>query len=134
MGEDQDLYFRMSEKTPIVYCRLPLTAYRMAVQSSLCATYDASELHPAYIRLEQRALQKQMPESLRPAAIRLVSEARITQIRSALMAGERSLAFRRLAKAWRGAVSRRWWLVWPCVLLQRPMLSSFGKRRRKTAH
>lgn len=134
MGEDQDLYFRMSEKTAVIYCPLPLTAYRMAVQSSLCATYDASELHPAYVRLEQRALQKQMPEKLRSAAIRLVSEARITEVRKALMAGERILAFRQLAKAWRGVVSRRWWVSLAMCFVATPSAVQFWENlRKKTA-
>jgi hypothetical protein len=110
MGEDQDLYFRMAEKSPFAYCPLPLTSYRMEVNDSLCATYQGSVLFPAYLRLEQRALNRQMPDRLISSALRLVAEARITDVRSALMLGYRYQGVKQLLVAWRGIVSRRWWV------------------------
>lgn len=118
MGEDQDLFFRLAEKSSIAYCPSQLTAYRMAVGESLCALYQGDVLFPAHLRLEQRALNRQLPDSLRKSALRLVTEARISSVRTKLMAGLRYQGFKQLLGIWRGVVSRRWWvslLMCACV-------------------
>lgn len=110
-AEDQDLWFRVAEKYRLAYCPAPLAGYRMEVTGSLCAIYKPpSSLSPAYLRLEQRALDGQMPDNLRNSALRLVVEAKITVVRSTLIDGRRYDAFMQLLNAWRGMVSRRWWV------------------------
>jgi glycosyltransferase involved in cell wall biosynthesis len=131
MAEDQDLYFRMSEKTAIVYCPLQLTAYRMEVQGSLCAIQNDTLLYPAHIRLEQRAFNQHMPEKLRSDALKLVSQTRITTVRSALMAGQRFLACQRLVMAWRGVISQRWWISLVMCLVASPSMVCFWENWRK---
>lgn len=110
-GEDQDLWFRLSEKSSLAYCPARLVGYRMDVSGSLCATHQRPQsLMPVYTRLEQRALDGIMPSGLRKAALRLVAENKITLVRQLLGSGQRFLALKHLLKAWRGMVSKRWWI------------------------
>lgn len=109
-AEDQDLWFRLAEKYRLAYCPAPLVGYRQEVEGSLCAIYKPRSLSPAYIRLEQRALDRQMPDNLRNSALKLVAEAKITSARSTLMNGRRCAAFIQLLNVWRGMPSRRWWV------------------------
>jgi glycosyltransferase involved in cell wall biosynthesis len=111
MGEDQDLFFRLVEKTALAYCSLALTAYRIEVNGSLVDIYQGNKFYPAYMRLEQRALNRQMPDRLRAAALKLVSEPKITAARYDLMVGHRYQGFKQLLSAWRGMTSRRWWVT-----------------------
>lgn len=135
MGEDQDLYFRIAEKFSFVYCHLPLIGYRMEVNGSLCATYEGSCLFPAYLRLEQRALNKQMSERLIPAAIRLVAGARITVVRHSLIVGRRYQACKELLGVWRGMVSLRWWITLVMCLFATPtVVQRWEQWRNQKAH
>lgn len=110
MGEDLDLWFRLAEPFGLVYCPSTLVAYRTEVAGSLIATHEVSSLLPAFARLEQRALRRQIPKRLRVSAIRYVAEARITVARLQLIKGARSKALKYLLCAWRGVGSRRWWV------------------------
>lgn len=123
-AEDHDLWFRLAEKFRLAYCPAPLVGYRMQVDDSLCAIYDFRSLSPAYIRLEQRALDRQPPDNLRKSALRLVAEAKINFVRSALIEGRRYDAFIQLLNAWRGLASRRWWLSLMMCLAGSPALVS----------
>ncbi|WP_394754507.1 glycosyltransferase family 2 protein [Crenothrix sp.] len=111
MAEDQDLYFRLCEKSAFAYCSLPLAGYRIGINDSLCATYEGSCLFPAYLRVEQRALNREMPDRLRSSALRMVAEARISLARNSLMTGQRYQGVKELLGVWRGMVSRRWWVT-----------------------
>jgi glycosyltransferase involved in cell wall biosynthesis len=116
MGEDQDLFFRLAEKSSLAYCKESLTGYRIEVNDSLCAIYRGNVLFPAYLRLEQRALMRQIPDRLRYSALQLVADTRITAARTTLIIGHRYEAFKQLLIAWRGVVSRRWWVsVLMCI-------------------
>lgn len=110
MCEDQDLYFRLIEKSAFAYCSQPLTAYRKGVDDSLCSTYQGSSLFPAYLRLEQRALNGQMPERMRSSALMMAAELRISDARHTLIAGQRYQGFKQLLGIQRGMMSRRWWV------------------------
>ncbi|WEF35674.1 glycosyltransferase family 2 protein [Pseudoduganella chitinolytica] len=107
LGEDQDLWFRVGERYPLVYCPLPLVAYRMDVAGSLVITQARRKLTPVYERLEQRALAGHIRGSEGRAALRLVAHARVGIARQHMEAGERGRA---LAELWRGrrAWSRHW--------------------------
>ena len=110
-AEDQDLWFRIAEKSRLAFCPAPLVGYRQEVDGSLCAINELHcSLSPAYIRLEQRALDRQLPDSLRNSALRLVDDAKITVTRSILIDGRRYDAFMQLLKARGGMASRRWWV------------------------
>jgi cellulose synthase/poly-beta-1,6-N-acetylglucosamine synthase-like glycosyltransferase len=110
MGEDQDLFFRLAEQSAVAHCPLALTAYRVGLNDSLCATYQGSCVFPTHVRLEQRALNRQMPDRLRSSALRWVTDLRITSARRTLMAGQRYKSFKQLLAVSRGIVSIRWWL------------------------
>lgn len=110
-AEDQDLWFRLAEKSRLAYCPAPLVGYRKEVNGSLCSIYKPCLLMaPAYSRLEQRALDQQFPNNHRNSALRLVAEFKISLARSILMDGHRYDAFIQLLNAWRGMPSIRWWV------------------------
>ncbi|MDO9213744.1 MAG: glycosyltransferase family A protein [Methylococcales bacterium] len=112
-AEDQDLWFRLAEKTPLAYCPAPLVGYRMEVAGSLCAINEprSSVMSACYLRLEQRALDRQFPDKHRNSALRLVTESKVTSARNTLMEGRRYHAFIQLISTWRnGWISRRWWV------------------------
>jgi glycosyltransferase involved in cell wall biosynthesis len=110
LGEDQDLYFRLVEKSSMVYCPIPLVGYRIDVEGSLCTTSDM-QLLPVYKRLELRALHRQIPEKHRSAALRLVTEAKVTLARNLIIVGRRHDAWLELPSVRRGVISRRWWVT-----------------------
>lgn len=109
-AEDQDLWFRLVEKSPLAYCPAQLVGYRTDVEGSLCAIHSLPPFSPAYRRLEQRALARKLPDNLRYSALRLVAESKIGLARHAVIDGRRYDAFIQLLGAWRGIDSRRWWV------------------------
>ncbi|QGZ41787.1 glycosyltransferase involved in cell wall biosynthesis [Pseudoduganella flava] len=106
-GEDQDLWFRLAERHRLVYCPLPLVGYRMEVLGSLNSRQAKRELMPAFVRLEQRALQGQITGTERRAALRMVADLRAGIARDHLVAGNRSAALSELWRA-RRACSSHW--------------------------
>jgi glycosyltransferase involved in cell wall biosynthesis len=124
-SEDLDLWFRLGEKYRLVYCPAALAGYRMEVTDSLCATYKPDALLPVFIRIEQRALERLMPDELRNSALRLVAEEKISVARRTLITGHRYDAVIQLLKIGRGMASRRWWtslimcLAAPSVIVSR---------------
>jgi glycosyltransferase involved in cell wall biosynthesis len=109
MGEDLDLWFRLMEKLQLIYCPSPLVAYRVAVAGSLVASNSVRTLLPALARLEKRALDGETPARMREAALWLVSDARVSLARTALLDGRRHAALRQLATIRRGPCAKRWW-------------------------
>jgi glycosyltransferase involved in cell wall biosynthesis len=110
-SEDHDLWFRIAERSRLAYCPAQLVGYRKEVEGSLCAIYEPQcSLLPTYIRLEQRAVDRQPQDGLRNSALRLVDENKITVVRRLIMNGRRYDAFMQLLNARRGIVSRRWWV------------------------
>jgi len=124
-GEDQDLWFRIAEKSVLAYCPSPLVGYRKEVNDSLCANHEPQcSLSPTFIRLEQRAVSRKSPDRLRDSALRLVDESKITVVRRLIMNGRRYDAFMQLLNARRGMVSRRWWASLIMCLVVSPALVS----------
>jgi glycosyltransferase involved in cell wall biosynthesis len=123
-SEDLDLWFRLGEKYRLVYCPAVLVGYRVEVEGSLSATYKPSSLLPVFIRMEQRALGRLIPEELRNSALRLVTEEKISVARRALIAGHRYDAVIKLLKIGRGIVSRRWWSSLIMCLVAPPFIVS----------
>ncbi len=117
MGEDLDLWFRLSEKSALIYCPSPLVAYRNT-EGSLCMTNQALTLLPVYSRIEQRALNGQIPDKLRTSALQVVTDAKVTRARNLLMAGRRYDACKALISSiFQGLGNRRWWVtIAMCVL------------------
>ena len=130
LGEDQDVWFRLSEKSSMAYCNAQLVGYRIDVEGSLCATNEVLFLLPVYERLEQRALSCQLPERLRRSALRLVTEMRITLARTYLMRSRRFEAGTQLHRAWRGIVSRRWWVSLAMCFLANPKIIRYWEESR----
>lgn len=111
MGEDLDLWFRIGQRSPLVFVPAQLTAYRLGLQESLTATHVVRDLLPSWSRLEERALHGNMPEAFRTSALRLVAHERIMLARAALADGRRAAAIRHLRKAWRGMGIPGWWVT-----------------------
>jgi glycosyltransferase involved in cell wall biosynthesis len=123
-AEDLDLWFRLAEKSRIAYCPAPLVAYRRDVDGSLVAIGDRSVLMPAFARLEQRALARQLPDKLRNSALKLVAETKITVARMTLINGQWADALMQLINAWRGMGSKRWWVSLMMCMIASPVLAS----------
>lgn len=134
LGEDQDLWFRLSEKSSIAYCDAQLVGYRVDVEGSLCATNKVIDLPPVYERLERRALNRQLPSRLRRSALRLVAENRITVARTTIMRGLRIQAGIQLFKAWRGIISRRWWVSLAMCFAAAPAMIRHWNQWRAQTH
>jgi hypothetical protein len=130
LGEDQDLWFRLSEQSSMAYCNAQLVGYRVDVEGSLCATNEVLYLLPVYERLERRALSRQLPGKLRRSALRLVAENRITVARTTIMRGRRFEAGSQLFKAWRGITSRRWWVSLAMCVFASPSMTAQWERWR----
>lgn len=112
MGEDLDLWYRLTEKTLLAYNPTPLAAYRHT-EGSLCDVNKIqTSLLGVYSRIEQRLLQGQMPDRLRSSALKLVAKAKVTRARNLLLAGRRYEACMVLLNGLpRGLRSRRWWVT-----------------------
>lgn len=112
MGEDLDLWYRLTEKTLLAYNPSPLAAYRHT-EGSLCDVNKIqTSLLGVYSRIEQRVLQGQMPDRLRSSALKLVTKAKETRARNLLLAGRRLDACMVLLNGLAlGLRSRRWWVT-----------------------
>ncbi|WP_167773012.1 glycosyltransferase family 2 protein [Ramlibacter humi] len=127
-GEDLDLWFRVSERTPIALIDVPLAGYRVGQQDSLSVVHRPREL-PAWTgRLRERVNCEGFNPVRRRSALTLVAQMHVTEARVALVAGERGKAIAhwlRGAAAW---TTPRWWLTafmlaWPAEAVrahQRP--------------
>ncbi len=111
VGEDLDLWFRLSEKTPIALVHLPLAAYREAVPGSLSTEHKISNVPPFFERIRSRALSGQLTPAQRHSALWLVAQHEVTLARMAVVAGERALGLRWLLRGRHAARGRRWWLT-----------------------
>jgi glycosyltransferase involved in cell wall biosynthesis len=124
-AEDQDLWFRIAEKSLLAYCSMPLVGYRKDVDESLCSIYELEcILPPTFVRLEQRAVDRQPPDRVRNSALRLVDQCKITLARRLVMNGRRYDAFIELLNARREMISRRWWVSLMMCLLASPVFIS----------
>jgi glycosyltransferase involved in cell wall biosynthesis len=111
MGEDLDLWFKLAGAADLVFCPAQLAGYRMDVTGSLCATNKVRSLLPAFVRLEQRALRNESLPKHRSSALRLVTEARVTMARAAVLDGSTLDAIKMLHNTPRGIWVGRWWVT-----------------------
>jgi glycosyltransferase involved in cell wall biosynthesis len=123
MGEDLDLWFKLAARSDLVFCPAQISAYRINVPGSLCATNHIRSLLPAFARLEQRALRNELLPKHRSAALRLVTEDKVTMARVALMGGFRFAAMKKLLNAPRGIWVRRWWVTLIMCLVGSPSIA-----------
>jgi len=124
VGEDLDLWFRLSEETPIALIHLPLAAYREAVAGSLSTQHKISCVPPFFERIRNRALSEQMTPSQRRSALWLVAQHEVTLARMAVTAGQRTLGLRWLLRGRHAARGRRWWLTLAMTLFFPDLLVS----------
>lgn len=132
MGEDQDLWFRLSEHLNLIYCPEKLAAYRNNVSDSLCLTIKPETLLPVFVRLENRARQGVLRKNSRASALLLVAYERTSVARYLIARGRRMNAFCELIRAFRTMTKKRWWMtLFMCLFGSPTMLHNLEKRRDK---
>jgi hypothetical protein len=109
-GEDLDLWFRVSDTSPVALVKTPLAAYRQ-LQSGLSVTHEVRTLPPFLVRMQKRAMNGELPERHRKAAVWFVGQQAVTQARTALSAGHRRAALFSLWQGRRVFYTRRWQLT-----------------------
>ncbi|WP_156385584.1 glycosyltransferase family 2 protein [Ramlibacter sp. Leaf400] len=117
-GEDLELWFRLSERTPIALATVPLVGYRTHVHGSLTRRDDARGLPPWVDRMRQRVTAPGFDAARRRSALALIAQFRLSLARDALAAGRRTRAMGLLVQAHHAVGSRRWWFTafmacWP---------------------
>ncbi len=111
VGEDLDLWFRLAEKSPIALVRVPLAAYRVAVQGSLTTQHTAAMFPPFLRRLRDRATSGMLTPTQRHSALWMVAQHQVTLARVAIMRGQRLLGLRWLYRSRHAMRGRRWWVT-----------------------
>jgi glycosyltransferase involved in cell wall biosynthesis len=115
-GEDLDLWFRLTDETPIVLVNAPLAAYRISVHDSLSSRNPVC-MPPWLERMRQRALTGVQPPRYRHSTLWFVAQQQITIARELLAAGQRSDALHYLMQARYAAGGTRWLLTVLMALL-----------------
>lgn len=116
-GEDLDLWFRLSERTPIPLIQTPLLAYRVDVEDSLTSNIQKLEMAPFLRRIRARALDGKLVPALRSSALQLVAQQQVTLARQALASHRRLLGLKFLLYGSRAISSLRWWATAAMMLL-----------------
>ncbi|MDT9001330.1 glycosyltransferase family A protein [Paucibacter sp. APW11] len=93
LGEDQDLWFRLAERTAVAHDNRPLVAYTQAVPNSATTGAVVMDMLPCYQRLAQRLSAGAVPAPMRAGARRLLASHLINLARTNAAAGE-------LRRAW----------------------------------
>jgi hypothetical protein len=107
-GEDLDLWFRLSEVTPIARSTRALLAYREAPMGGLTSQISKLSEAPYLHRMLVRAEKAHLPSTKRSAIVYFVAQQRVSIVRRQLECGQRLKAIRLLAKAWPVMFTRRW--------------------------
>jgi hypothetical protein len=110
-GEDLDLWFRLSERTPIALASVPLAAYRTDVSASLSRVHRSKELPPWVDRMRERVSAQGFDPARRRSALALIAQFRISMAREELAFGRRRDALALLWQARHAMDSRRWWFT-----------------------
>jgi cellulose synthase/poly-beta-1,6-N-acetylglucosamine synthase-like glycosyltransferase len=134
MGEDLDLWFKLAGAADLAFCPAQLAGYRVDVAGSLCATNEVRSLLPVFTRLEQRALRNELLPKHRSAALRLVTEAKVSMARASLVSGSILDALKKLFHTPRGVWARRWWVTFFMCMLGSSTLARYWedwRHRRK---
>jgi len=106
-----DLWFRLAEKAPIALVRVPLAAYRVAVQGSLTTQHTATVLPPFLRRLRDRAMSGLLTPDQCHSALWMVAQHQVTLARVAIIRGQRLLSLRWLYRSRHAMRGRRWWMT-----------------------
>ena len=106
-AEDHDLWFRVSDETPVALVNAPIAAYRLAVPGSL-TTQQPHVLAPYLVRMRERALSGAIPPRHRESALWFVAQQELTLAREYLAVGKRMQAVQWLMLARHVAWGRRW--------------------------
>jgi GT2 family glycosyltransferase len=109
-GEDMDLWFRLAELGPIALHGAALIA-RVWTPDGLSVIHAARSEPLFLLRLEARALARQMPAALVASTLAFVDHQRISLARDAISAGQRRQALQLLSRARRHWLSKRWLLT-----------------------
>lgn len=124
-GEDLDLWFRLSETTPIARSKRALIAYRDAPTGGLTSQISKLSEPPYLQRMLSRAQGAHLPGKTRSAMVYFVAQQRVSIARRLLECGQRRKAGQMLLKAWPVLFSPRWLstalmaIAFPCSLVQR---------------
>jgi len=110
-GEDLELWFRISERTPIALVHAPLAAYRVGVADSLSDGRQPWCQPPWVDRLRRRVRARGFDPRRRRSALRLADQLGLNMAREAIAAGERGAAFALLMGARHAMAGRRWWVT-----------------------
>lgn len=113
-GEDQDLWFRVADETPLALVNAPLAAYRV-VPDGLSAGHQ-NILAPYMIRMRERALDGTLPPRHRGSALWFVAQQEVTLARHALIDGNRRRAWHWLLQGRHAIWTRRWHMTALMVL------------------
>lgn len=129
-GEDLDLFFRVSDETPVALVHAPLAAYRMEVAGSLTSSGGVARPAPFLSRMRERARNGQMPAHHRKSALWFVAQQEITMARELLAAGRRRDAIRMLLAARDAAGGRRWQITFLMALFAPAQVAGRWQRWR----
>lgn len=99
LGEDQDLWFRLAERYPVVFEPSVFAEYRVDVAGSATKTLSVLDPLPCYQRLADRIDHRIVPEALRSGARRLVATHWLNTARSRLLVGDAAGAWRLIRDA-----------------------------------
>ncbi len=110
-GEDLELWFRISDRTPIALVHAPLAAYRACVPGSLSDAPRPWRLPPWVERMRRRVQSPGFDPQRRRSALALADQLSLNMAREAIAAGHRGAALALLAGALHGVAGRRWWVT-----------------------
>lgn len=97
LGEDQDLWFRVAERTPVACLNSPLVDYRMGVEGSATQNQAVLDILPCYLRLGERLANGTVPPRLHRGARRLLASHILNIVRANLHQGRWGIAISFLA-------------------------------------
>lgn len=127
-GEDHDLWFRVTDETPLALVNAPLAAYRI-VPDGLSSMHP-NALAPYLVRMRERALTGAIPARHRASALWFVAQQELTLAREALIAGNRRRALRFLLSARHVVWDRRWQMTAVMALFMPSTLAARWQRWR----